>query len=361
MLYKDYGKTGIKISAVGFGGMRFGAIDDHDKCVEMIVEAAKGGINYFDTAPLYFGTKSEEVTGKGLAELRRLKLPYYLATKTMAFEEGAIRKEIEAQLKRLKVDYIDFYHIWCILSLDNWHLRKQNKIIETFIKLKEEGLIKHICISSHLIGNDIKELLMEDVIEGVLFGYSASNFAFRDKAFEAIKKKKLGCVVMNPLGGGLIPDNPQIFDFIKTQNDETVVEAALRFIFAHKDITTALVGFGNLQHVKEAIKAAEGYKEISEATIESMKENIKTSFKDLCTGCQYCDHCPEGIKVPALMDAYNHKKLYKKDQAILDRLYWHWNIPASEAAKCIECGKCEQECTQHLPIIKRMEEIAKLK
>jgi predicted aldo/keto reductase-like oxidoreductase len=116
MLYRSYGKTGKKVSALGFGGMRFKEIDNHDKCVAMMVEAAKGGVNYFDTAPGYFGGKSEEVFGKGFQELKRLKLPFHCATKTFKTNEKDIRTEIEAQLKRLGLEKIDFYHIWCITN-----------------------------------------------------------------------------------------------------------------------------------------------------------------------------------------------------------------------------------------------------
>ncbi|MFW5783874.1 MAG: aldo/keto reductase, partial [Spirochaetota bacterium] len=217
MLYKNYGKTGKSVSVLGFGGMRFESIDERDTCVEMMVRAAEGGVNYFDTAPKYFGTKSEEAFGAGLAELRRRNLPYYLSTKTFESTETGIRKEIDAQLKRLNVDHIDFYHIWCITNLENWRERKRNGVLETFRKLKDEGIIRHICVSSHLIGDEIKELLMEGVFEGVLFGYSAYNFATRQKAFDAIREHNLGAVVMNPLGGGLIPNNPEIFSFVKTR------------------------------------------------------------------------------------------------------------------------------------------------
>ncbi|MCL2129151.1 MAG: aldo/keto reductase, partial [Treponema sp.] len=167
MLYRDYGKTGKKVSLLGFGGMRFAKIDDHDECVRMMVTAAEGGVNYFDTAPGYFETKSETVFGKGFAELRRRNLPYFSATKTFATTEPAIRKEIEAQLKRLNISAIDFYHIWSVNSPENWESRKKDGVLEAFIKLKEEGLINHICISSHLIRDQIKELLMEGIFEGV--------------------------------------------------------------------------------------------------------------------------------------------------------------------------------------------------
>jgi predicted aldo/keto reductase-like oxidoreductase len=163
---------------------------------------------------------------------------------------------------------------------------------------------------------------------------------------------------MNPLGGGIIPRNPAIFDFIRTRSDETVVEAALRFLLSHEKITCALVGFSTAKHVQEAVRAVNGFAPVPAAEIERLKKNLGAAFADLCTGCQYCDSCPEGIPIPKLMDAYNHKKLFGTDKALLDRLSWHWSIKPEEAGRCTECGECERLCTQHLPIISRMSEIA---
>jgi predicted aldo/keto reductase-like oxidoreductase len=360
MRYRQYGTTGKKCSILGFGGMRFKEVEDREAGVEMMVEAARGGVNYFDTAPKYFGTKSEEVFGDGFRELARLGLPFYSATKTFEATEAGIRRELDVQLRRLNLDAIDFYHVWCIITLEDWAERKAKGVIETFRKLKEEGLIHHICVSSHLIGDQIKELLREELFEGVLFGYSAYNFSIRQKAFDTIARRRLGCVVMNPLGGGIIPQNPAIFDFLKVRPDQSVVEAALHFVFAHKRITTALVGFGNLQEVREALQAEQSYTGVGDAHREAIKEAIGDAFLDLCTGCQYCDHCPEKIPIPKLMDAYNHLKLYGTRDKALERLKWHWNIPPSVAANCTECGQCEEACTQHLPIIQRLKEIAAL-
>ena len=359
MIYREYGQTGEKVSLLGFGGMRFKNVDDHDECVRMMVAAAKGGINYFDTAPGYFETRSETVFGKGFAQMRKLGLPYLSATKTFESTESGIRREIEAQLKRLDIPAIDFYHIWCITNLENWETRKKDGILNTFKKLKEEGLIRHICISSHLIKNEIKELLMEGVFEGVLFGYSAYNFQTRQEAFDAIRAKKLGAVVMNPLGGGVIPDHPELFKFIQREGESTTA-AALRVLWDHPEISVTLVGFDTVEHVDDALAAMKGYKPRTSAELEEVKSKASASFEGICTGCAYCDNCPQGIPIPYFMDSYNQKLLNKTAQdPIGERLKWHWGgLERSVAKKCTSCGQCEDACTQHIDIIKRLEEIA---
>jgi hypothetical protein len=208
-------------------------------------------------------------------------------------------------------------------------------------------------------------LLMEGVFEGVLFGYSAYNFATRQKAFDAIRRHGLGAVVMNPLGGGVIPQNPDLFDFLKTQANETVVEAALRFLFAHEEITASLVGFGNIAQVKEALQAVEGYRPISSKDLDQIKARASGSFEGICTGCGYCvEGCPVEIPIPQLMDAYNQKLLHAAEagdsKQIRDRLAYHWSVEASEAGRCTECEQCEDACTQHLDIMSRLREISAL-
>jgi predicted aldo/keto reductase-like oxidoreductase len=359
MIYRDYGQTGKKVSALGFGGMRFDNVDDHEECVRMMAAAAEGGVNYFDTAPGYFETRSETAFGKGFAELRRRKLPYFAASKTFKTTEEDIRREIEEQLKRMDIPAIDFYHIWCITSLENWQGRKKDGILQAFRKLKDEGLVRHICVSSHLIKDEIKELLMEGVFEGVLFGYSAYNFQTRQDAFDAIRAKKLGAVVMNPLGGGIIPQHPELFSFLQRPGEGTVA-AALRFLWDHEDISVTLVGFQTLAQVQEALAAMEGYAPRSAAELAAVKAKAGASFEGICTGCAYCDDCPQDIPIPQFMDSYNQKLLNSKsDKDVLgDRLKYHWGVDRAIAGKCVACAQCEQACTQHINIIERLKEIA---
>ncbi len=361
MIYNKYGSTGIDVSAIGFGGMRFDNPQDIDTNAALVKAAYDAGINYFDTAPLYCDDKSEPILGATLKEMlkTRSQKPFYVSTKSAKAEPGLVRKDLEKSLDRLGLEYIDFYHFWCIINPDDYHLRKKNGVLKEFEKLKEQGLIKHICISTHLPGTDIEKVLSDYPFEGVLLGYSAMNFAYREAGLDAAAKFKQGVVVMNPLGGGIIPQNPDIFSFVKTQQDETVVQAALRFLLNDKRINISLVGFSSQAQLDEAIAAIDGFEPISHQAVEKIRESVKESFDRLCTGCQYCDKCPEGISVPKMMDAYNHKMFSGKDSDIIDRLIWHWQIDLENnyLDKCTQCGICEEACTQRLPIRERLKEM----
>ena len=209
------------------------------------------------------------------------------------------------------------------------------------------------------INDEIKELLNEGVFEGALFGYSVYNYKTRQAAFDAIREHKLGAVVMNPLGGGLIPQHPERFSFIRRQG-EGMVEAALRFLWDHEDITVSLVGFENIEQVNEALAAMDSYKPRSALELDAIKNGTDASLEGICTGCAYCDGCPAEIPIPQFMEAYNQKILSSPERKdpVGSRLKWHWDIDRSIAAKCTGCGNCEKACTQHLNIIERLKEIA---
>ena len=359
MIYKKYGTTGIELSRIGFGGMRFENQDNVDECAALIKAAYDSGITYFDTAPAY--GKSEDLFGVAFKEMKktRQQRPFYIATKTAKENPTQVRNDLENSLKRMDVDYIDFYHMWCIITPDVYQRRKMNGVLKEFEKLKEEGLIKHICISTHMTGSEIENMLKDYPFDGLLLGYSAMNFSYREIGVHAAAELNRGVVVMNPLGGGIIPDNPDLFQFVCTQDGETAVEGALRFLLNDSRITTLLVGFGNMQHLKDAIRAVEGFQSIEQNKIEKIRNNLTAFFDELCTGCSYCDDCPEGIPVPKLMDGYNHLMLKKDVKTMTDRLFWHWGIKRASdyVDRCVECGQCEEACTQKLPIITRLKDI----
>ena len=359
MLYKTYGQTGIEVSALGFGGMRFEDQSKVEACAALVKACYDAGITYFDTAIGY--GKSEEVMGVAFKEMMktRRERPFYVTSKTFGATEDEVRRECETSLKRLQVDAIDFYHMWCILEPQNYRDRKAKGALRGFEKLKAEGLIRHVCVSTHMNGTDVTEMLADYPFEGVLLGYSAMNFAFRDAALEGAHRLGRGVVAMNPLGGGLIPQHPKRFDFVRTQPQETVTEGALRFLFNDPRITVALVGLSNEKQLAEAIAAVDGFRPLSAEQVTRIRGSVRESFNELCTGCAYCDECPQGLPIPKLMDAYNQYMLSGKTESMAQRLAWHWGIlkERNYLDRCVECGACEKVCTQKLPIISRLKQI----
>lgn len=362
MFYKKYGNSDMKVSAVGFGCMRYDDKDVRDgrfeKCAEVVLYAHEKGINYFDTAPFYCNDKSETITGIALSQVRRDS--YYISTKAnFGTCEGPptkenFRRRLEKSLKRLKVDYIDFYNLWCVKNMNEFN-RLYDALYGFFEEAKSEGLIKNIVFSSHMPGDELEAAIATDSFNGMLIGYNALNYRFRQSGIATAYEKGMGVVVMNPLGGGLIPQNPEKFLYLTEGSDLTVAQAALRFVASHREITVTLPGVTTKEQVDDALISVSGLIEKPADVIYCEYEDKGESINDMCTGCGYCDECPVGIQVPKYMDAYNMTLLGSSFQ---NRLDWHWDVKKEGAAKCIKCGICERLCTQHLPIIERLAHIA---
>ena len=366
MKYTRYGKTDMEVSTIGCGGMRFTEPYDADTCHEMVQYAYSKGINYFDTAPGYNADKSEIIFGRAFKDMfkTRKEKPFYVSTKSSCDTPSDLRRNLERSLERMGLDCVDVMHEWCITSMDAFEHRKANGILKELTKIKEEGLAKHIAISSHLPGEGIREVLNDYPFDGVLLGYCAMNFQYRDSGIDAAHRNQQGVVCMNPLAGGLIPDYPELFNFLKRTENESVVDSALHFLIDDPRINVALVGFSNNNHIDQAIAAMDSYKPLDAAYKDSLRSNLKENFNSICTGCAYCKDCPKDIPIPALMGAYNQFHITKKPQNMISTLLYHYGISKEKTIEqidsCIACKKCERDCTQLLPIIARMQEMKEI-
>ncbi|HNW59050.1 MAG TPA: aldo/keto reductase [bacterium] len=362
MIYHPYGSTGIELSAIGFGGMRFLNQNDVEACASLIKKAYDLGITYFDTAIGY--GRSEELFGVAFQEMKKQRRdkPFYVATKTNKADPGEIRRELETSLTRMGLDQVDFYHVWCVMDKASFQKRQHKGALQAFEQLQREGLIRHICVSSHMTGTEIEWMLEAYPFAGILLGYSVMNYAYRDLGISAAARLGRGVVIMNPLGGGIIPQHPGLFDFVRTRPDESVVQGALRFLLHDPRITTALVGFSTEAQIEEAVAATADPGGLTAEEVQGIRSHLSASFDALCTGCGYCDHCPEGIPVPRMMDSYNQYMLSGKPEHIAERLGWHWGISRKSPifGLCSECGQCEEACTQKLPIRERLKEIRRM-
>lgn len=356
MLYKEYGKTGKAVSIIGFGGMRFAEPKNIEESAGTVLHAFSKGVNYFDTAPGYTKDKSETIMGEAVKEMWKSGTPFYLSSKSAKSSGKELRTELEKSLRRLNTDRIDFYHCWCVMTLDDWEGRKKGGAVKELQKAKEEGLINHVCLSTHLSGPDIRRVAEEGIFEGITLGYSAVNFPYREEGIRSAGEKNLGVVIMNPLGGGLIPENPDTFSFIKTRENQSMVDAALHFLFSQRAITCAIVGFRNKADIDSAAAAVDSFVPYSEKEIALLKGRIEADFNNLCTTCMYCQGCPVDIPVWKFMETANHLIL-SRGERIFERLKYHWGGNIDDLSRCTQCRLCEEKCTQKLPILDRFEEL----
>ncbi len=358
MFYRPFGQTGIDISAVSFGGMRFPEPEDIDKSAALIHYAHSKGINNFDTAPFYCNDRSEEIFGHALQSLPRDS--FYISSKCGRPDAAELRRSLEQSLTRLKVDKIDFFYIWHLMNPDDWQARLSGGAVAAALQAKEEGLIGHLLCSSHMEGDSLARVLAEDIFAGVLLGFNVLNAPYRQSAVELARQHDLGVLTMNPLGGGLIPQNPERFRFLAELHGSSLVAAALHFNLSTPGITSALVGMASEQDIDEALAAAQNFTPYTTTELEQVQANTLQAFDGLCTGCGYCLPCPAQVAIPKHMDSFNQLILADGNhQAVADRYRLHWRIPVENAADCIACGACEERCTQHLPIIERLKKLVR--
>ncbi|MEG2290062.1 MAG: aldo/keto reductase [Clostridium sp.] len=360
MIYKPYGNTGKMVSAIGFGGMRFTDDCTIEEGAEIVRYANSLGINYFDTAPNYCNDRSEDIFGEAF---KNMPNDFYVSTKSSIGSEpdaDAVRRRIDNSLKRLGVDKINFHHMWCIMDLAHYRrVMAKGGPYWGALKAKEEGLIDHLVFSTHASGEEIRIMVEEGFFEGVTLGYNILNFPYRQEGILAAQEHGLGVATMNPLGGGLIPEQKDYFSFIKENPAESVVQAALRFNASHEGISVTLSGMSSKEEIKHNVDAVNNLTILKNSQLDILKSSIRQDMNELCTTCQYCKHCPKDINIPKYMDLYNHYVLKGIDginQRYEDlKKFKSINFEKDMSpADCINCKKCETLCTQKLNIIDRL-------
>jgi predicted aldo/keto reductase-like oxidoreductase len=271
---------------------------------------------------------------------------------------------VRRSLDRLGVECLDFYHVWCLRKMEHYELAvRPGGQLEGLQRCRDEGLIRHIVCSTHQPGNEVAHILSKDEFEGVLLGVNILNFPYRLEGLLAARERGCGVVAMNPLAGGAIPRHAAEFAFL-ARPGETATDAALRFVIGNPWIDIALVGFTTREHVEQACRAADVAEPLDDAEISRLRGLLGENLNEMCTACGYCKGCPEQIPVAAYMQIYNNKILFgKNDDGMREQLVGErsWGLLVGRraaAGACVACGKCEDACTQHLPIIDRLREIA---
>jgi len=244
-------------------------------------------------------------------------------------------------------------------------------IYDGLLRAKQDGLIGHICASIHTDSADLKEIADDGKAEVILLGYNALNFTHRLDGIQACHDAGVGTIIMNPLSGGLIPQLGDQFGFLKRDPKESIAHAALRFVIGTPGVSAALPGIADIPMLEDCVAALDGgVPTLTEEDFTQIGSHLKSEFNTLCTSCSYCDRCPAEVPIVPLLGSYNQYLLggtpkdvftiYLIGRTPEDEFTGEldWTKPAKDAAKCTACGLCEPLCTQKLPIVERLREIA---
>lgn len=371
MLYREFGNTGVKVSALGFGAMRLPMVEingkkyvDEEKAIPVIHRAFELGVNYVDTAPYYCESQSEVTVGKALKGWRD---KVFLSTKNPIEDASGAhwRERLERSLKKLDVDYIDFYHMWGI----NWNtyiekIDVPDGPMEAALKAKEEGLIKHISFSFHDAPENMIKIIDTGYFETVLCQYNLLDRS-NEESIAYAHKKGLGVVIMGPVGGGRLGAPSKVIQDMLKGKVKSTAEMALRFVLANPNVSVALSGMSTIEMVEENARVASIPGPLTEEEmkrVQEMLEENKRLSELYCTGCNYCMPCPQGLNIPHIFRLMNYHRVYGLTdyaKAEYAKLKVEGNNIGKDVTACIECGTCESKCPQHLEIIKQLKETAK--
>ena len=340
-----------------------------EKSVALVCHALDKGINYIDTAYPYSAGMAQVVLKEAF---RQTKKPFGVTVKVMHDMDKTAddaRRRVELQLAAMGIEKASFFVCWTVSSHDSFEeIMSKGGIYDGALKLKEEGLVDHICFSTHAPPDDIARIVKSGAFEGVTISYSILNASVMRSVLDTALKYKVDVAVMNPLGGGIIVQNREFFAFARAAGERDTVLGALRFAKAHPAVKILLSGVSSRDELDENLKTfIEPDPESAEKRLARISDHVR-DLHDFCTGCDYCTGCPAGIPVSEIMkkrnallfdvsEAYNRTAPELVQNLCLFRSHIGEWLPDTAENPCVRCGQCEAKCTQNLKIMDALDDM----
>lgn len=378
MIYNRLGKTGLKVSRLGFGTMRLPTINSNADINE--VEATKmfdygieNGINIFDTAYPYH---NDTLGGNGNCEVflgeylkeNNLRDEIILQTKSPSWyigQKSDFEFYLNEQLEKLQTDYVDIYMLHS-LTAPIWKKLNNLNVLDFLDDCLSSGKVKHVGFSSHIDFDNLIKILDEyPKWEVVLtqMNYLDEYYQSGTRGLNYLKQNDVGTMIMEPLRGGRlinhVPGEVKVLWEI-SDVERTPVEWAFQYLWNRDDVDCVLSGMSSLKQVEQNVKYASTEDIINEYDQEILKEVARqyksSSLGNDCTKCGYCMPCPNGVDIVNCFNEYNIA-LMMNDPRASAMQYFSLIGPDSRADSCIQCEECLPLCTQNLNISEELEKV----
>ena len=322
MNYQILGKTGLRVSEFGFGGIPIMRLDEKE-AIRVIQHAFDCGITFFDTANMY--NDSEEKMGKALAGIRDKVI---IATKTGRRDAAGALEHLELSLRNLQTDYIDLYQFHQVSQEKDWQaISSPGGAMETVLKAKEQGRVRHIGITSHSLPMAI-QFVQSGLFETIQFPYNFIEEAAEKELFAEARRRNVGIIVMKPFAGGMIDNAALAFKYLRLQDD-----------------IVPIPGLDSVEKIDEILAIYQQPNVVTEADQLLMEQCRREVGDHFCRRCEYCQPCPNGVMITAAMGyGVIAKRMSPKVSVDFAK------TAMETVSKCVDCGVCKPRCPYQLPI-----------
>ena len=365
-MYDCFNNTKGKL---GFGCMRLpmkGDEVDTAQFSQMIDSFMERGFNYFDTAHIYIGGKSETAIRECLTS-RYPRESYILTDKlsTWNFEtEEEIRPLVDSMLEACGVEYFDFL-LMHAQRTEFYEKYLACNAYEIAYQLKREGKVKHVGISFHDTAEVLERILTEQPAVEVVqlqfnyLDYDSDRVQSR-LCYEVCRRHNVPVIVMEPVRGGKLVNMPTAAKkSLEELNGGSLASYAIRFAASFEGIEMVLSGMSNVEQMEDNLSYMADFKPLDEremAAVWKTRDVLVSSEFIPCTACEYCTPgCVSSINIPALFDLSNRRAA---GESGVRKEYGETVSGGGKASDCIGCGACERSCPQKLPIRTLLERVA---